>query len=222
MPPVKTRLMLFLADSLDDKTMAYSDFTLENLETKFGIKNRTASLFENLVSVEASLVLKNAMVLARELPLRTEKSKSEWIVVPLLVELRDRNQKFFTIYSGENLNVDVKKGLRGECDFILAKEQGTYDINYPILQVVEAKKNDMDIGIPQCAAQMLGAKIFNEKKGRQLSKIYGCVTTGNDWIFMVLENDIVTVDNRIYYLTEIELILGAFQTIIDFYKKEIK
>ena len=67
--------------------MAYSDFTLEDLETKFGIKNQRGSLFANSVSVEASLVLKNAMALAREMPLRTEKSKSEWIVVPLLVEL---------------------------------------------------------------------------------------------------------------------------------------
>ena len=202
--------------------MAYSDFSLEDLKTKFGIKNQKGSLFENSISVEASLVLKNAMALAREMPLRTEKAKSEWIVAPLLLELRIRNQNFFTIYSGELLEADKNNGLNGECDFILTKDINTFDLNYPIIQVVEAKKNDMDIGIPQCAAQMLGAKIFNEKKGTPLPKIYGCVTTGNDWIFMLLENDIIIVDNRIYYLTEIELILGAFQTIIDFYKKEIK
>ena len=202
--------------------MAYSDFTLDRLSSKFDISNQRRRLFEKDTKMSPSESLTEQLEEASNMLLRTEKAKSEWIVVPILRELRNQNQNFFTIYSGEFLDVDKKNGLNGECDFILAKEQGTYDINYPIIQVVEAKKNDMDLGIPQCAAQMLGAKIFNEKKGRQLSKIYGCVTTGNEWVFMILENDTIIVDNRTYYLTEIELILGAFQTIIDFYKKEIK
>ena len=74
------------------------------------------------------------------------------IVVPILLELRDLTSRFFTIYSGDNLNADEEAGLRGECDFILTKNTGTFDINYPILSVVEAKKNDIEIGIPQCAA----------------------------------------------------------------------
>ena len=200
--------------------MAFSDFSLEDLELKFGIKNHTARLFENIESLEPSQNLKEDLQLAAELPIRSEKAKSEAIVFPILVEVRNRNDKFFTIYSGDILNADESRGLKGECAFILAKDIHSFSINYPIIQIVEAKKNDIDLGVPQCAAQLLGAKIFNEKKGVLLEKIYGCVTTGDEWLFMKLENDLI-VDEQKYYLVEINKLLGIFQQIIDFYKKII-
>jgi hypothetical protein len=197
--------------------MAYNDFSLEELELKFGVKNLTAKLFPNIEPLEPSENLKSDLQLAAELPLRSEKAKSEAIVFPILVEMRNRNEKFFTIYSGDILNADESVGLKGECDFILAKDVHSFSINYPLIQIVEAKKNDIDLGVPQCAAQLLGAKIFNEKKGVNLQKVYGCVTTGDEWLFMKLENHIV-VDDQKYYLNEVDNILGIFQQIIDFYK----
>ncbi len=202
--------------------MAYSDFTLDDLELKFGIKNQIESVFVDFRKIEPSKKLQEALQTATELPVRSEKAKSELIVMPILIELRAINNKFFTIYSGDQLNADKETGLVGECDFILTKDTGTFNINYPILQIVEAKKHDIEIGIPQCMAQLLGAKIFNETKKRPLSRIYGCVTTGDDWLFMFLENNTVYIDNKRYYLSEVEKILGVFQTIIDFYKKELK
>jgi hypothetical protein len=200
--------------------MAYGDFSFEDIEQKFGIKNKVKRLFDDFEPIMPSERLIEALEMAKELPVRSEKAKSETIVFPVLIELRKLNNKFFTIYSGDNLNVDEAQGLRGECDFILSKDIGSFSINFPILQIVEAKKNDLDLGIPQCAAQLIGAKIFNERKGIFLDSIYGCVTTGNDWVFLKLENDIL-IDNRIYYLNEIGEILAVFQQIIDYYKQNI-
>jgi hypothetical protein len=200
--------------------MAYGDFSFEDIEQKFGIKNKVKRLFDDFEPIMPSERLIEALEMAKELPVRSEKAKSETIVFPVLIELRKLNNKFFTIYSGDNLNVDEAQGLRGECDFILSKDIGSFSINFPILQIVEAKKNDLDLGIPQCAAQLIGAKIFNERKSIFLDSIYGCVTTGNEWVFLKLETDIM-VDNRIYYLNEIEEILAVFQHIIDHYKQNI-
>ena len=50
-----------------------------------------------------------------------------------------------------------------------------------MVQVVEAKKQDFDLGIPQCAAQLIGTDLFNKKRNVVLDKIYGCVTTGINW-----------------------------------------
>lgn len=197
--------------------MAYGDFSFEDIEQKFGVKNKIKRLFDDFQPIMPSDRLTEALEIANELPVRSEKAKSETIVFPVLIELRKLNNKFFTIYSGDNLNVDEAQGLRGECDFILSKDIGSFSINYPILQIVEAKKNDLELGIPQCAAQLIGAKIFNERKGIFLDSIYGCVTTGNEWIFLKLETDIL-IDTRIYYLNEIEEILAVFQHIIDYYK----
>lgn len=200
--------------------MAYTDFSLDDIAAKFGVQNRTERLFSTIKSIEISEKMQESLDLAAELPVRSEKAKSETIVFPLLVDLRRRNDKYFTIYSGDTLNADEKVGLKGECDFILAKDVRSFTMNYPIIQVVEAKRNDIEIGVPQCAAQLIGAKIFNEKKGIQIEKIYGCVTTGDEWLFMFLDKDII-IDTRKYYLTEIPEIMGVFQFIIDYYKQNI-
>jgi hypothetical protein len=198
--------------------MAYTDFTFDDLETKFGIKNRSQPLFKKIVPVQPTHTLLQSLENAAELPIRSEKAKSETIVFPILLELRNTNDKYFTIYSGDSLNASVDDGLKGECDFILAKDTQSFSINYPIIQIVEAKKNDIEAGVPQCAAQLLGAKIFNEKKNIQLDTIYGCVTTGDEWLFMKIQNKEIIIDTQKYYLVEINKILGAFQYIIDYYK----
>jgi hypothetical protein len=183
--------------------MEYSDFTLEQLKEAFNINNQV-QVFEEFESVtpvtEISDWLKKSLAIAKELPVRSEKARSELIVTPILIELREMNDKFFTYYSGDILNVDIERGLRGECDFIIAKDAKTFNISLPIFSVVEAKKSDISIGIPQCAAQMLGAKIFNEKKGKPLDVVYGCVTTGDDWQFMKLKGNtiyMVSVHNKL-------------------------
>ncbi len=197
--------------------MAYSSFSLEDIKQKFGVRNRVRRLFKDLPPLEPSSWLKTTLSIAANLPVRTEKAKSEAIVFPVLAEMRVRNDNFFTIYSGDSLNVDEQKGLNGECDFILAREIGSFTIDYPILQVVEAKKNDFDLGVPQCAAQLIGAKLYNEKQEVKLEKIYGCVTTGDEWIFIQYDQEIV-IDTRKYYLNELGEILAVFQHIIDYYK----
>ena len=202
--------------------MAYRDFTLRDLSNKFGIKNRKTQLFGKLEGIEPSEKLKESLEDAQELPSRNEKAKSETLVFPILNELRKANHKFFTIYSGENLNADPDNGLKGECDFILARDIQSVDINLPIIQLVEAKKNDIELGIPQCAAQMVGAKIYNKQSEIEVDVIYGCVTTGDEWLFMKLDKNDLLVDKRTYYLNELPEILAVFQNIIEYYKTILK
>lgn len=199
--------------------MAYSDYTLSEIEKQFGIISERKRLFDTIVTIEnISDWLKYSLHLLEELPVKSEKAKSEMIVMPILVEMRAKNNKFFTIYSGDMLNVDKK--LKGECDFILAKETNRFEVNYPIIQVVEAKKNDVELGIPQCAAQMVGAKKFNEKRGNlDTNVIYGCVTTGDEWLFLRL-TDKIDIDIRKYYLGNLPELLGVLQHIIDFFKNK--
>jgi hypothetical protein len=197
--------------------MAYTDFTLDIIEERFGIKNQVKPLFANIQPVSASEWLLTTLNYAQDLPIRSEKARSEWLVSPILTELRNRNDKYFTIYSGDTLNVDEQKGLRGECDFILSKNTGTFNISFPIFQIVEAKKNDLELGVAQCAAQLIGAKIFNQSKGVELKYIYGCVTTGREWMFLCLNDDLL-IDQNTYNITQLEVLLGVFQKIIDHYK----
>ncbi len=198
--------------------MAYSNFkNLLEFEKKFSIKNRRLNLFDVIPKVQVSEDLQKALLIANELPIKSEKAKSEMIVAPILIELRNQSDKFFTFFSGDTLNVDEDNDLNGECDFILAKDTGSFELSFPIMQIVEAKRNDVEIGIPQCAAQMLGAKIFNQQNGVNLDFIYGCVTTGDDWLFMKLTDEL-HINTKKYYLGNIEELLGVFQIIINLFR----
>ncbi|MFN0033651.1 MAG: hypothetical protein ACKVUS_01205 [Saprospiraceae bacterium] len=183
------------------------------MEKTFGLKNRRTTLFSKVQPIEPSEDLKKALQTARELPVKSEKARSEMIVLPILLELRNLSKKAFTIYSGDLFNVDEARGLKGECDFILAKDTGSFDVSFPIFHIVEAKKNDIEIGIPQCAAQLMAAKIFNQENNAPRETIFGCVTTGKDWVFLKLEDELL-IDTDTYYLGNVETLLGVFQSAI--------
>ncbi len=199
--------------------MAYRDFSWEELRLTFGITSRVERLFGEITPVAPSTYLSSALDLAKRVPLRNEKAKSEAIVYPILLDAIQRNDFLFTLYSGENLNIDRARGLAGEIDFFLAKRTSEYGINFPIVAVVEAKKNDFDLGIPQCAAQMLGGMALNELESHRGLPLYGCVTTGEEWRFMRLDNTHFTLDEKRYRLDRLEELLGVIQHILDFYRQ---
>lgn len=153
------------------------------------------------------------------LPLRNEKAKSELIISPILADLVSRNAALFTLFSGEHINADREQGLVGEVDFLIAKRTRTINVNFPILAVVEAKKNDFDLGRPQCAAQLLGAQRLNSRKGHAIPLLYGCVTTATEWQFFRLEGSHFTFDERTYHLHRLDELLGVFQVILDGYQQ---
>ncbi len=196
---------------------SYSSFSLKKIKNELGVVHKVEELIKNPTPKKPTEWLLNVLKFSEELPIKSEKARSELIVMPILLELRNTNNKFFTIYSGDALNVDESKGLKGECDFILAKDTQSFEVNFPILQIVEAKKHDLDIGIPQCAAQLIGAKIFNDEGNVHLDKIYGCVTTGDTWKFLALIENTIIIDTKKYYLGNLEELLGAFQSILDYY-----
>jgi len=207
----------FLIIMTKDKLMPYSDFSLEKAKKAFCLTERRTRLFEGVKKLESSSWLKETFDVTLELALSSssEKARSEFIVVPILVEMEKRNKKAFAIYSGNRLDIDEEKGLNGECDFILSKGPIASTIQAPIFSLVEAKKNDIQSGLGQCAAQMVGARLFNQQEENNIQTIYGCVTTGENWQFLKLENDIIFMDQNRYYINDINSLLGVFQVIIE-------
>jgi len=198
--------------------MPYSKFTLQELKKKFGLKEHKAELFSNVAEIEPSAWLKESLQIGTHVTLSSEKARSELIVTPVLLELVKRNDFNIGLFSGVLLNADSNTDLIGECDFIISLRGDTYSLESPIIAMVEAKDNDIDLGIPQCIGQMLGALKFNEDDGKPIDTIFGCVTTGTEWQFLKLQNNTVYVANELYYIKDINNLLGLWQGIIDYYK----
>jgi hypothetical protein len=69
---------------------------------------------------------------------------------------------------------------------------------------------------------MLGAQIFNQQEGNQISSVYGAVTTGTVWRFLRLSDRLLNVDNKEYYISDVGKILGIFHWIINSEREKIK
>jgi hypothetical protein len=119
-----------------------------------------------------------------------------------------------TVYSGIRLDVDPDRGLKGECDFLLGQTAPSPALQSPRLVVVEAKKNDIEEGIGQCAAQMVGIRLYNEQEQQPVKVVHGCVTTGEAWQFLRLDGIQLIVDAERYYIHEVDKILGILVSLM--------
>jgi len=80
---------------------------------------------------------------------------------------------------------------------------------------VEAKKEDITGGLGQCVAEMVAIRIFNEKEKTLRPAVFGCVTSGNLWRFLKLEENILFIDKTEYYLRDLPRILGILVNIAE-------
>ena len=197
--------------------MAYRNFTWDKIKDEFGVIPEYEPLFQNVVPVASSQRLLLNIEETRDMALTTEKMLSEALVFPILQEIRARNRKTIHLFSGEILNVDKKRGLNGECDFILTKSD-LISLTSPIISITEAKYGEVyDVdSLAQTTAQMIGARIFNQRKN-DYQTIYGACTSGREWLFLKLDENKLQIDTTLYNINNLPELLGVLQFIIDFY-----
>ncbi len=191
--------------------MAYSDFKLQEVVRKFGLTiNEKVDLFADTPERESSTILDAILKtnIALALAINTEKARSEMIIAPVLIEIKNLFSEEISLFSGIDFNVEPEQGLNGVCDFIISKSPEQLFITSPIVTIVEAKNENIKVGLCQCVAEMMAAQLFNQQEGNDIDVIYGIVTTGNMWKFLKLQNQIVYIDFSEYYIKDIQKILG--------------
>ena len=190
--------------------MPYTDFTLESAEASLGVTTRPGDLFPDLTPAPVPGWLADLLGRGMRLALVSEKARSEFIVAPMLLAVREAAGETVAILSGQRLDVDPDRRLVGECDFLLARSEPVPRLRAPLMAVVEAKRNDIDGGLGQCVAQMVAAQVYNDRAGEPTAAVYGCVTTGEDWQFLGLSGTAVTLHRPRLYIAGVGLVLAAF------------
>lgn len=191
--------------------MPYSEFTVEQVELELGIALRQhRELFAVAQPVAPSPLLRQTLDenLGIALASRTEKARSEMLVAPILIEVRRQLGRQITLFSGVTFDVDPSQGLSGQCDFLISAEPDALTITAPVVAVVEAKNDNLKLGLAQCAAEMVAASRFNARRGREEAPVYGTVTTGTLWTFLALRGNTILADPNEHSLESLETILG--------------
>lgn len=193
---------------------SYSRFSKKDIK-KLGITVREAMLFSQVKPLQPSEWLTQTLDQSMQIKLGSEKAKSEFIIAPIMREIIERNPDQIALFSGYEFTVLEEKGLTGSCDYIFSRDVGSPDIQAPVLLVVEAKNENLETGGPQCIAEMYAAQLFNEQAGKPPRPVYGAVTFGREWQFYCLTNQTVVRDVKIFSITELPLIIGVLQQIIE-------
>ncbi len=191
--------------------MAYSDFSLASVKKALNLTiSQRQDLFSAVPALECSNHLKETLGynVPFALASNTEKSRSEMIITPILLELTKQFPDRISLFSGVDFTVDSDLGLNGSCDFLIARSVEFLIVSAPAILIVEAKKENINAGLGECVAEMYAAQLFNEREGNQVSRIYGVVTTGEIWKFLMLEGQSVQIDLLEYFLNQVEKILG--------------
>lgn len=190
--------------------MAFTDFKYPDVLSQFGLTFDNADdLFAGVPPVPANTPLRQWLPITVPLAttLNTEKARSEWMVAPVLADFWSRYHGRVGLFSGVQFNADPDDGLTGYCDFLISRAPQQVVITPPVLVAFEAKNEDINGGLGQCVAAMVGAQRFNRRHGAE-EVIYGCVTTGSAWRFLRLSAATLTLGLREYGIAEADRLIG--------------
>lgn len=143
----------------------------------------------------------------------SEAARCEAIIFPILKEVYKPYAKDYALWIKKAISYD--ETLSGTPDYLIAtrSELGLPVVGIPLIILVEAKKNDFDMGWGQCIAEMLAAQKIN---GDPDTLVYGIVSDGTMWQFGKLIGDAfirdrasVTMDNLPYLFGTIDAVFKA-------------
>ena len=191
--------------------MSYREFTWLKAKQDFNLKTVEGERFlPEVPTVQPSTLLQET--LKRGVPwaiaVGNEKARSEAIINPILLEVKQILEGKISVFSGEEFNIEPEVGLNGICDFLVSQSPEQIVVEAPVLGVVEAKKEDLKRGMGQCLAEMVAAQRFNRANQQAIPTIYGSVSMGTAWRFLKLEESTVTVDLTDYPVPPVEQVLS--------------
>lgn len=197
--------------------MSYRDFKFPQVVDTLGLGYREEHLFPGIAPAAFRDVIAAQLVQGLDVSqgLNTEKARSEFVIAPFLLEVRQMATRRFGIFSGYELDVDPERGLNGVCDFMLTREHFMYLLRAPIVAIAEAKNDNVNNGFGQCIATMHAAAVYNERAGKP-GPVYGASTTGVQWKFFSLDAGVLTLDQADYtFPHDIGLVAAVFLRIMN-------
>jgi len=194
--------------------MAFSNFqTIGDVQKAYGIKYQdgvfvvpTELAPSNEFQQRLRFAVENVDVFS------SEGSRTELIIAPILMEIYQKYAATFSFWVQKPMSADAL--LSGVPDYIFGTKSplGKTVLEFPLVLIVEAKKNDFEQGWGQCLAELVAAQIINKDT---VKPVYGIVTDGLIWRFGKLTADVFTQDTGIYDFAELTELFGAIDFVLD-------
>ena len=140
----------------------------------------------------------------------SEAIRCQAFIFPVLRENYKRYAEDYVLWVEKPIAYD--EILAGTPDYLIAtkSELGTPVFGKPLIMLVEAKKNDFDMGWGQCLAELVAAQKINDDTD---FPVYGIVTDGERWQFGCLLGDTFTHNITGFNMDNLPALFGALDTV---------
>jgi len=108
--------------------------------------------------------------------------------------------------------IEFTEELSGIPDYLISRRSdlGKIVLDYPLLAVVEAKKDDFTGGWAQCGLEMYVIQQLNQNADQ---RIFGIVSNGETWEFAQFQQNTFTLFNQRFDIRELDALYGALLSI---------
>lgn len=194
--------------------MAFSDYkTISQVQAEYKIKYQE----DNFVVVKeykpSDIFFEEFEFNQRNMDVfSSEAARCEIIIFPILREMYKYYYEKISLWVQKPIVYDEK--LSGTPDYVISKksELGKTMLEFPLLIVAEAKKNDFEQGWAQCLSELIAAEYLNNNP--QIP-IYGIVTDGKLWEFGKLIEKKFTKNIDSFTITDLNKLFGALKFTFD-------
>ena len=201
--------------------MAFSEYKeIGQVQVEFNIKlDEENFIFANSVN-PPELFLQEFEFTLENFPVFTsEGARTEAVIFPILREVYKDYSDKFVLWIQKSFAFDAK--LSGTPDYLIATKSplGKTVLAKPLLGVVEAKKNDFEVGWAQCLAELIAIQKLNVEDE---ITVYGIVTDGERWQFGRLEKNLFTRHASSFGIDDLPELFGALHFVFQAISVNIK
>ncbi|MEM7535937.1 MAG: hypothetical protein AAF639_27400 [Chloroflexota bacterium] len=209
--------------------MSFSHFkTIDQVQKLYDIALQQQSIITPESISPSTAFVENLEFDMQNVDVRDEAARREAIIYPLLREIFRHHADKLSLFSHRPLVVEddstnsaQKEKIKrsGVPDYLVSTRSplGRTVMGKPLLIVVEAKRDDFDLGWAQCLAEMIAAQRYNETDE---IPVHGIVTNGPAWEFGQLTQKLFLREPGVFPLRDLDGLLGAVKFV--FSKAELE
>jgi hypothetical protein len=148
----------------------------------------------------------------------SEAAICENLIYPLLKAAWKLYADIFSIWSHQSLEYD--DNLTGIPDYLISKrsELGKIIFDFPLLAVVEAKKDNFSQGWAQCSLEMVAIQKINNTEHLA---VYGLVSNGEVWEIAKLEQQRFTFYTKRFVIEDLDVLFNVLVSILELCKLQL-
>ena len=155
----------------------------------------------------------------KELPYKvSEAAICENLIYPLLKEAWKTYRDVFSIWSHQSITDE--NGFLIIPDYLISKrsELGKVIFDFPVLAVIEAKKDNFTNGWTQCCLDMIKIRELNQNEEMT---VYGLVTNGEIWEIGKLEKQKFFFYRKRLFIEELENLFNGLISVLELCKLQL-